>query len=77
MIAETIINSAPAEYMNTKDVAAYTGLTADFWNRLRGAKGGPPYIRVSGRCVRYRRADIDAWMADRLRASTYDDRGAA
>ncbi|MHB0817275.1 helix-turn-helix domain-containing protein [Stutzerimonas stutzeri] len=28
-----------------------------------------PYIRVGGR-IRYRRADVDAWLTDRQRTST-------
>lgn len=31
--------------------------------RMRG--GGPPFIRISKRCVRYRRSDVDAWLAKR------------
>ncbi|MBI4606434.1 MAG: helix-turn-helix domain-containing protein [Planctomycetes bacterium] len=36
--------------------------------RLTGA--GPPFVRVSGRCVRYRRADLDSWIAARVVRST-------
>ena len=36
--------------------------------RYRG--GGPGYIRISGRCIRYRRSDIMAWIAERERHST-------
>jgi excisionase family DNA binding protein len=42
--------------------------TLEGW-RLRG--GGPPYVKV-GRLVRYRRADLDRWVAERTRASTSD-----
>jgi predicted DNA-binding transcriptional regulator AlpA len=41
--------------------------TLEDWRRT-GA--GPPFIRISRRCVRYRRADIEAWLAERLKAST-------
>lgn len=36
--------------------------------RYRG--GGPKFIRISGRCIRYRRADLQAWIAERERHST-------
>ena len=36
--------------------------------RQRG--GGPAFVRVSARCVRYRVADLEAWAAARLRHST-------
>jgi predicted DNA-binding transcriptional regulator AlpA len=38
--------------------------------RMRG--GGPRYVGISGRCVRYRRADLDAWAESKLRSSTSD-----
>ena len=41
--------------------------------RHRG--GGPRYVRVSGRCIRYRRGDILAWIGERLRVSTSDSGG--
>ena len=28
------------------------------------------FIRISGRCIRYRRADLQAWIAERERHST-------
>ncbi len=38
--------------------------------RYRG--GGPRYIRMSSRCIRYRRSDLRAWAEQRLRTSTSD-----
>ena len=38
--------------------------------RLRG--GGPPYVKISARAVRYRPEDLTAWAAERLRTSTSD-----
>jgi hypothetical protein len=38
--------------------------------RLRG--GGPPFVRISSRCVRYRWRDLLAWAEQRLRFSTSD-----
>lgn len=62
------------EYMSPEDVAEYTGLSTKFWATLRCKGGGPVYAKPSAKAVRYRRADVDAWMADRLRRSTFDDR---
>lgn len=28
---------------------------------------GPPYCRLTGRMVRYRQSDVDAWMQTRMR----------
>jgi excisionase family DNA binding protein len=41
--------------------------TLETW-RVRG--GGPRYIKISRRSVRYRRADLDAWVASRARDHT-------
>ena len=38
--------------------------------RYRG--GGPLYIRLSRRCVKYRRIDLRRWAEARLRSSTSD-----
>ena len=38
--------------------------------RLRG--GGPPYIALGRRCVRYRRADLMTWIEARRRRHTSD-----
>ena len=69
------LETAPApEYLSVQEVSVYTGLSVDFWNRLRGQQGGCPYVKLSAKAVRYRKADVDAWMAQRLRRSTFDDR---
>jgi predicted DNA-binding transcriptional regulator AlpA len=38
--------------------------------RLRG--GGPVFVKVSSRSVRYRRGDLRDWTQERLRTSTSD-----
>jgi hypothetical protein len=38
--------------------------------RVRG--GGPPYVRISARCIRYRSGDLTAWANARLTTSTSD-----
>jgi len=55
--------------LDTHDVATLIGAsprTIETW-RVRG--GGPRFVRV-GRLARYRRSDVDAWIAERIRAST-------
>lgn len=39
---------------------------------MRQIGNGPQYIRLSARCIRYRRIDLHAWSEDRLRSSTSD-----
>lgn len=44
--------------------------TLQAW-RVRG--GGPAFIRISARCVRYRIEDLQEWIEERVRISTSDD----
>lgn len=39
---------------------------------MRSRGGGPKFVRVSSRCVRYRRIDLKEWADGLLRASTAD-----
>jgi predicted DNA-binding transcriptional regulator AlpA len=47
-----------------------TPRTLEAW-RHRG--GGPPYVRISGRAVRYRRGDLLAWAGARVVRSTAEE----
>lgn len=56
-------------FLTTVEAADYLGLqrtTLEAW-RCRG--GGPAFVKL-GRAVRYRRADLDAWIDSRVRANT-------
>ncbi len=44
---------------------------------LRQRGGGPKFVRISCRCIRYRRADLREWAEARLRKSTADTGEAA
>jgi hypothetical protein len=55
------------------------GLAAEFLDLsvrtiqgLRQKGGGPKFISLSARCLRYRRRDLRAWAESRLRKSTSD-----
>ncbi|HTG34971.1 MAG TPA: helix-turn-helix domain-containing protein [Thermoanaerobaculia bacterium] len=55
-----------------KEAAGLLGFsvrTLQAW-RVRG--GGPQFVKVSARCVRYRLTDLDSWVEERLRRSTSD-----
>jgi predicted DNA-binding transcriptional regulator AlpA len=51
------------------DALGLTPRTLQAW-RARGE--GPPHVRVSSRCVRYRPQDLEDWAAERVRSSTSD-----
>jgi hypothetical protein len=54
---------------DTRGAADYTGLAMSTLEKMRVFGGGPMYLKL-GRVVRYRRVDLDAWLAERLIDST-------
>jgi len=57
--------------LNQREVAALLGLSPRTLERYRCTGFGPRYHKL-GRRVLYRSADIDTWIASRLRTSTSD-----
>jgi predicted DNA-binding transcriptional regulator AlpA len=55
----------------TEHAAAYLGLSPKTLETLRTRCGGPPFLKL-GRRVVYRKADLDTWLAARVRRSTSD-----
>lgn len=45
--------------------------------KMRQTGDGPSFIRISSRCLRYRRTDLRAWAEARMRKSTSDPGQAA
>lgn len=58
-----------AGWLDTHAAAAYLSLTRKQLEHWRSSGGGPPYAKI-GRHVRYRRAELDAWMSARGRTNT-------
>ena len=52
--------------------AGFLSLTIRTLQGWRYRGDGPQYVRVSARCIRYRRADLRDWAEARLRTSTSD-----
>lgn len=50
------------EWLTPDQAATYCGLTARGLEDLRYRRAGPVASKVGGRIVRYRRADLDAWL---------------
>ncbi len=63
--------------VNEKVAAAFLGLTVRTVQSLRQRGDGPRFIRISSRCIRYRRIDLRAWIDARMRKSTSDTGQAA
>lgn len=63
--------------IDEREGGAFLGLTDRTMQAYRQRGGGPKFIRISSRCIRYRRFDLKVWTEDRLRSSTSDDGKAA
>ena len=65
------------EYIKTLDIldsaeaAAYLRTSTSTLAKYRCFGGGPAFVRQSVRKTLYRRADLDRWLAERTRTSTY------
>ncbi|RZF59076.1 DNA-binding protein [Sphingomonas populi] len=55
--------------LTTESASTYTGLAASTLEKMRLTGSGPQFLKL-GRAVRYRVADLDAWMAARVVSST-------
>ncbi len=58
--------------MTTKEAAGYLRLAAVTLERYRVTGGGPNFLKIGDKAVRYREVDLDAWLARCLRKSTSD-----
>jgi len=65
--------SDPDALLRPDAAAAFLDVTARCLEAWRSRGGGPRFVRVSARAVRYRRRDLVAWAEARLRSSTSDD----
>ena len=68
------MNDRPTEYMGTREAAAFLGLSPRTLDRYRVTGEGPAFHKFGTR-VRYARADLEDWAAERRRTSTSDDGG--
>ncbi len=61
------------EILDTAGAAEYVGLSCPTLERMRLTGAGPQFAKLSPGnrgAVRYRRADLDAWIASKLVSST-------
>lgn len=56
--------SSPDKLLTTEQVAAWLGIKKGTLEKARSTRIGdyPPYIKVN-RLIRYRRSDVEAWLA--------------
>jgi excisionase family DNA binding protein len=61
------LSASPTELMSAPQAAIYLGTTERTLAVWRSTRRYPLKFVKIGRCVRYRRADLDAFIADRTR----------
>ena len=55
----------PAALINEKDAAAFLAMSVHYLRQARVKGRGPAYARF-GRSIRYRPADLDAWLSTHM-----------
>lgn len=74
--ATTLLAEAPEHaaagdaLVRQEEAARLLGVSPRCLEAWRYKGGGPRFVRISARCVRYRRSDLHAWLEERLKAST-------
>jgi hypothetical protein len=58
--------------LNERAAARFIGLKVRTLQSYRYRGGGPKFVRISARCVRCRRIDLEDWAEAKLRSSTSD-----
>jgi hypothetical protein len=58
--------------IDEKAAGNFLDVTDRTMQKYRQTGDGPPYILISSRCLKYRRADLRKWAEDRMRKSTSD-----
>jgi predicted site-specific integrase-resolvase len=56
--------------MTPAAVADRLGVNTKMLERWRGTGEGPPFVRLTRKTLRYRAADVDDFIRDRVRANT-------
>jgi hypothetical protein len=58
--------------LNEHEAAAHLGYTIRALQNWRLRGGGPLFVKVSDRSIRYRKRDLTTWIEEKLRSSTSD-----
>jgi len=61
--------------LTEEQAAAFIGVTRRAMQAWRINCSGPKYVRISSRCIRYRKANLIEWSKNRLQTSTRQDKG--
>ena len=63
----------PDQLMRQEQAALILGVTPRCLENWRWRGGGPRWIQISARCVRYRRSDLIQFIDERVKTNTSED----
>lgn len=73
MLSQQLRNINEADSLLTEQqAAALIGFTPRALQGWRCRGGGPIFVRISARAIRYRKCDLIVWIEAKLRSSTSD-----
>ncbi len=61
---------APMKLLTARQAGELLGVSPETLERWRGAGTGPAFIKLSGRYIRYRQDDLEAFIQNARRRST-------
>jgi len=65
-------NEDPDSLIRQEEAALILGVSPRCLENFRYRGRGPSYVRISARCIRYRRSDLRDFIDERVRTSTSD-----
>lgn len=67
-------NDAEPICLRTPEASRYLSIPESTLTKMRVTGTGPKFVRYGTKSVRYRKADLDAWLENRLCMTTADHR---
>lgn len=61
--AETTTETPIDQFLTTRDVATILNLNPQTVIEWRRERNGPPWVRIGQKAIRYRRSELEAWIA--------------
>jgi predicted DNA-binding transcriptional regulator AlpA len=66
----SVSNANQSTLVDEREAASILCYSVRALQNWRHRGGGPDFIKVSSRSIRYRRADLEKWIADRTVSNT-------
>jgi predicted DNA-binding transcriptional regulator AlpA len=64
--ADGDVSATSSRLLTAAEAGEQTGLSVETLAQWRSQGKGPPYVKISRNCVRYRQCDLDGWLAERI-----------